>query len=343
MTSIIMDKYNYYAYIGVFDKKDYEHLSLIMDTNTAINLEKYYYKPKSLNNNSLEATRDFLLTNFTSDTIFGFALQEACWDYNLASINDVQFQKMSLALENQYSWNKEKIISHAQSPGIAFNGSPYREKVTTFTSILDHLHSNPLLAGSYASVLKIMLLQKRAKSNKLKLIDEYVHFVNYELMADLALETQVAFYYLLGNPNMQEIGDRIFKFDSKKVPVLLNAWNTAWDFFYLRLLQRSFFENSFLNSISPKLVTADKGIIGLASLCSLEGVISTIDAPLPLISFNYENIRPEYMTEAERINKDLYFGSIQRELRRREIPNLDLHVKTLIHKLEQELLSVSEL
>jgi hypothetical protein len=340
--SIYMDRYNYYAYIGVFNDKDYKHFSLILDTNTAINLEKYYYKPKSLNGVILEATRDFLLNNSASDTIFGFALQESCWDFHLAGINNIQYQKMTKALEDQYTWSKEKIIGHAYSNGIEFDGSPRREKVTYVSTILNQLISNPLLAGSYASVLKIMLLQKRAKSNKLNLVEEYVHFINFELFADMALETQVAFYYLIGSPSMQEIGDKIFKFDLKKTPILLNAWNTAWDFFYLRLLQRSYFDNSFLNTISPKLVTADKGIINLASLCSLEGVISTKDAPLPLISFNYENIRPEYYVEAERINKELYFGSLQRDIKRKAIPDIDQHLRTLITKLEQELLSISE-
>lgn len=337
-----MDKYNYYAHIGVFKNKDYKHFSLIIDSNTAINLEKYYYNPSKLGEKKLMATRDFLISNIHTDPVYGFALQETCWDYQRFSLNMEQYRKMESALVQQYSWSEKKIISHARSKGIQYDGTPpQREKVSEIHTLINQLECNPFLTASYASVMKIMILQKKSNKNKMDLIEEYVDFVNNQLIGELALETQIAFLYFLGEPKMQEIGDKIFKFDSKKMPVLLNAWNTAWDLFYLRLLQRCYFDREFMNTVAPKLVTADKGIINLASLCSLETAIITNDAPIPILSFDDNNIRAEYIHDATRINKELYYSSIQREMKRKSLTSIDNHVIEIATKLEKELVSIS--
>lgn len=339
--SITMDKYNHYAYIGVFKDKDYKHFSLIMDTNTAINLEKYYYKPNSMDERVLKSTRDFLIENIKLDPVYGFALQESCWDLSLKGINTLQYQKMSEALENQYTWSKERIILHSSTKGIKSKIEPHREKIIFIKTLTDNFDANPYLPGSYACVLKIIILLKKYMKNKIKLVEEYIHFINNELLGDCSLETQVLIYYLFGEPKLQEIGDKIFKLNKKKVPILLNSWNITWDFFFLRLLQLSYFDNDSTGVLSPKLVTADKGIINLANLCSLEGVISSSDGPMPIISFDMSNIRKEHVEFVEKINKELFFGAVERDIKRSKVQNMNQRLEMLIKNLETELLDIT--
>ncbi|MFV9511394.1 hypothetical protein [Tepidibacillus sp. LV47] len=139
---------------------------------------------------------------------------------------------------------------------------------------------------------------------------------------------------------MQEIGDKIFKF-GKKNP-LFNAWNTSWDIFFLRYLQKMYYEGLAYDIIKPKLVTSDQGLIRLAEMTSLEAVIQEKNNIIPVISFYDSDIRQEFINEASKIEKDLHLRNTfyQRRKAISEIENITDYVKSLIRDLEMELLSL---
>lgn len=349
--NIKFDSQGYCAYIGVFDDKDYEEFSLIVDTNIAINLEKFYYKPSSLiqngNNISNEkktkkwlATIEFLIRNLDKDTIFGFALQESCWDYETRCINDNQYKKMEYALEAENNWTITDILQRAYSNGEISNIHIQRNKVNNISTLIDQKESNPLMLGSYACVLKIMILQCSIKNKgRESCYTEFIQFMTKELSAIHAIEANIATNYFLGEPEMQELGDKIFKFGSKKIPVLLNAWNTCWDIFYLRAFQLAYFGNE-IDAYRPKLVTADKGIINIASMISLECVINDKQGYLPLLSFYNENIQEQYKELLTNLEKEIYFSTIDRMDGRCNLDDKVTYLKNIIVKLEIELLEL---
>lgn len=346
--NIRFDSQGYYAYIGVFKDKDYEPLSLIVDSNTAINLEKFYYNPSSLilkNKNYGDkertkkwfATLEFLLENIDRDPRYGFALQESCWDYDLKCLNKNQYKKMETALESQYKWTVNDILQHAYSVGIKDEFSVIRNKVNRISTILDQTDCNPEILSSYACVLKIMILQYTIKERgRVKSYINLMDFMTRELLGVHAIEANIATNYFLGESKMQEIGDKIFKF-GKKTPVLLNAWNTCWDIFYLRVLQLAYFDEKF-EAQSPKLVTGDIGIINLARMTSLEFVINDDEGYLPIVSFYNSDIKPEYIDIMKTLEKEMYFDTVNRKEKREKIEDRIKHVKDIIINLEEELL-----
>ncbi|WP_036698287.1 hypothetical protein [Paenibacillus taiwanensis] len=344
MTYVRSDRYNRYFYLAPADDT-YEFQSLLMDTNTAINLEKFYYNPQKMNDIDIKATTEFLLNNIKSDPVYGFAVQEACWDYTLGRLNEGQYQKMTSALENQYNWDISKIQQHALSQGQLFKNDVFRSKVKELETLTDQIEEcNPFLVGSYACILKILIVQMKHKS-PLKSIYEYLDYVNNEIMTNYALETQLAINYFLGNDKMYALGNSIFKFDRKKENVLLKACNASWDMFFLRLLQMSHFHSGVskaLNTFKPNLVTTDHGIKNFAQLCSVEAVINKDNKFVPILSFIEENIKNEYLKHVENIESELYFKVLEREAAR-DILNGDSNSYLLesITKLEKELKLIS--
>lgn len=340
MTHVRSDEYNRYFYLTPSDDT-YEFQSLLMDTNTAINLEKFYYNPQKMNDTDCMATTEFLIRNIKSDPLHGFALQEACWDYSLGGLNESQYEKMASALENQYNCDIFTIQQHAMSQGHLFKKDVFRSKAKELDTLTNQIEEcNPFIVGSYACILKILIVQIKHK-NPLKAIYEYLDYVNNEIMTNYALETQLAVNYFLGNDTMYALGNSIFKFDRKNEDVLLKACNASWDMFFLRLLQMSHFHfgiSNLLNAYKPQLVTADRGIKNFAQLCSVEAVIYKNNRFVPVLSFVEENIKDEYLKHLKNIESELHTKVLEREMNR-DIVKGDNNSYLLenIMKLEKEI------
>lgn len=289
MNNIIRyDKYNYFCYIGVFQNKDYEAGSLFLDTQTAIMLEKFYYNPHRLKSEVNAAVTDFLLETINKDRIPGFAMQEACWDRALCEINTPQLKRMELAINNIYTWDREKIINHSKSNGIPFTDFVFREKVSFTETIIPHLKSNPMLIGSYALILKIHLMNyKKSRTDKFKLFNEFVDFVNYKIGIFHAVEFSLAVHYFLGDSTQHDNVQKLLKFGSRDP--LGAILTSCWDLFFLRLLQLQYMKND-LGIIRPKLVTRDDALIKLAQYSSIHGLIELNKTPMPIVSFDYEGL-----------------------------------------------------
>ncbi|AHN24453.1 hypothetical protein [Lysinibacillus varians] len=337
MANIISDKYGVYSYIGVSDEL-YQHNSLILDSNVAISLEKFFYSPIKLNR-KLEATRDLLLDNMEIDIITGAAIQESCWDPMISNINNGQLSKLEIAMNGVLNWGEKEIIKHSHSNGIEFKGKAYREKPKNILTLVPQIKKwNPLMLGSYACVLKIMTIQKQ-KLSRVESVKLFVEFLIYELKAIHALEMELAVNYFLGNDDLYTIGNGIFKFDKQNEEVLLKAWNAAWDLFFLRLLQRAYSDYSFLNIIKPKLVTEDKNLIGMAKLCSLESSIIKNNHFIPILLFDETLIKKDFRDVVENINLKIKNSFLERSNARKNIKDKDSYLIEKVKFLEAELLN----
>lgn len=243
MDNVFQDSKGYYHYIGVSKKRDYTHKSLILDSNVAINIEKFCFSPNKMNEHHRIATLEFLNNNFDVEFVPGLGISEACWDMKLIQENPQKAAKMELAFENIYRLDKKQLNDHANGNGVIFENSFKIDKTPISNTLVEQIqnHPNPLLAGTYSAVLKIMILQIKEK-NKKKAVEEYLRFVNEDLKANLAIETNIAINYFLGTSDMQIPADKIFKFG--KLNPLVNAWNTTWDINYLRFFQRMYYESA---------------------------------------------------------------------------------------------------
>lgn len=337
MTNVIKDSHGYYHYIGISKKFNYIHRSLMLDSNVAINIEKFCFAPNKMNSVHRNATLEFLKNNYEIDFVPGLGISEACWDINLIQENPDKVAKMELAFESIYKIEKSRLKEHANGSGINYYKSFKVDKVPVTNTLVNQLINNPnmLLSGTYAAVLKIMILQIKEK-NKKKAIEEYLRFVNEDLKANLAIETNIAINYFLGTPEMQVPADKIFKFG--KYNPLLNAWNTTWDLNYLRFFQKMYYESEHYQLSDLKLVTADEGLVILAKMTSLEAAINDGDDFIPILCFYDNDIRDEYIDFVKEIEKNLFDTVSQRSIKRNKEK---LNIIELISVLEIELLKLS--
>jgi hypothetical protein len=244
---------------------------------------------------------------------------------------------MEQALESQYSWSKSDIIKNAYSSGRKYIDKIERKSNKYVSTLIDQFECNPLMVSSYACVLEIMILQIKSK-DKLKAYEEYVKFMNNELFGSLAIENHLAMCYFLGEGNTENLVKAIFKFGKK--PLLLNAWNTCWDIFFIRLLIKSHYDSSN-DIIKPVLITADNGIRDLAKAMAIETAISSGEDFLPILSFSDTGIKTEYVKIANNLEKQLYFDTLLRMEKRNKIGDLNTHLIKIISELERELIYIS--
>ncbi|MCE3202456.1 hypothetical protein [Paenibacillus sonchi] len=340
MNNIIhYDKYNYFCYIGVFQDKDYEAESLFLDTQTAIMLERFYYNPHRLESAVNAAITDFLLETIDKDRIPGFAMQEACWDRALGAINLPQLKRMELAINDICTWDREKIINHSQSNGIAFSDFVFREKVSFTKSIIPHLKSNPMLIGSYALILKIHLMNyKKSRTDKFKLFREFVDFVNYRVGIFHAVEFSIAVHYFLGNSTQHDIVQGLLKFGSKDP--LGAILTSCWDLFFLRLLQLQYMKNDW-GIKQPKLVTRDDALIELAQYSSIHGLIEINETPMPIVSFDYKDLDSNTLSFLEDVHNEIRRAAIIRNVTDSEdIEKKYERITDVARELEEELIGI---
>ncbi|AIQ70241.1 hypothetical protein [Paenibacillus graminis] len=337
--NINYDKYNYFCYIGVFPNKDYEAESLILDTQTAIMLERFYYNPHRLKSEVNAAITHFLLETINKDRVPGFAIQEACWDRSLGMLNHPQLKRMELAITDINSWNKEKIIIHSQSNGIPYSDFVIREKITFTETLIPHLKSNPMLVGSYAIILKIHLMNyKKSKVDKFKLFREFTDFINYRVGIFHAVEFSLAVHYFLGNSKQNDIVQSLLKFGSKDP--LGAILTSCWDLFFLRLLQLNYLRDDW-GMVRPKLVSRDDALINLAKYSSIHGLVELNETPMPIVSFDYEGLDARTSSFLEELHNEIRRVAIIRNVTNSEdIGKKVEQITEAARELEEELISI---
>lgn len=134
---------------------------------------------------------EFLLDSINNDTIYGFALQEACWDTNIGELNKIQYKNFENALQVIYGWNKEEIIQHAYSSGMLGRKNTGRTKPQILKSYSNNMHANPLIGISYVSLLKLAeLARKKKKGNEINLWEgeEYMNEATLEARLNTELD-----------------------------------------------------------------------------------------------------------------------------------------------------------
>jgi len=341
------DKRNCYAYISVLKEFKEQPYSLIMDANTAINLGKFYYKPYALvdtnkkdndsnRNKEWLSTMELLIDIQDKDPVFGFALQETCWDYDKKCINEIQYSKMEHALKSEYLWNTSEIIRNAYSLGHTNNFNVNRKKVNKIETLLDQMECNPLMLGSYACILKMLLLQKKINNiGREHCYIEFIEFMRKDIRIIHSIEANIAACYFLGKDETKEMSEKILKF-GKKGSMLLNAWNACWDIFYLRLLQND--SEVGVNTHNTVLLTKDEGLIILAKMVTLEAKIIDSDGYINVNSFKGVNIRDEYKELIDKVHKDLYFDVIEHFIEGNNSNKKYKHLEELVYNLEQQVL-----
>lgn len=352
MKNIKWDNEKFYAYIGVSNKVDYEPYSLLIDSNAAVYLETFYYNPYKLidKNQSIynerikiwKATMNLLINSITKDPVYGFAIQESCWNYEKIKLDEGKQNIMEKALEEQNLWDKGSIIKNGYSVGRKkiYITEKFQSK-SDYITMVDNYNQNPLMLGSYASVLMINILQK-SKYDAVTKFKKFCEFQNEKLYLRHAIEENIAAHCFLGNKNLKEAINGIFKFDKK--PVLINAWNTSWDIFYLRCLYYSFFDSFFKHNMkvhNPKLITGDKDLIALATIMSVDIMIDTGEGMAVAITTDYSNIKSKYQRHYEQINADDINNIVSRQDRLNQSGNYVEHLIKVIKELENDIMGVN--
>lgn len=333
--NVTYDDYGYFAYIGV--NSSYQHHSLILDTNVVIAMEKFYYRPHKMLPLHRQAMADFLINIIGADPVPGFGIQEACWDYSKSRVNSKQMEKLERAINDIYTWDKDIILRHSRSSGIKYDEVITRSAINKTESHSQDFDSNPLLLGSYATLLKIYLLnRKKSTVPGMKLFKELVEFMDKTLGLIHSLELQLAVDYFLASSSKSEYVQKLLKFSSKDA--LHAIWGASWDIFFLRALQNSFYDKGH-GLVNPKLVTADKALAQLADYITLSAVIDDGEVRIPVLIQDARGLsNSEYDIELEKISRELYF-TVKQRTPIQDFNEFTNNVSKVIKDLEKEIVN----
>lgn len=178
--------------------------------------------------------------------------------------------------------------------------------------------------------------KKKKKGNEIDLCNEYIEFVVNELQAVQAIEFNIALDLFLGEDEASRKVEKILKY--KKSNILHSIWNAAWDILFLRNLQMEYVNNNYKTQ-SPKLLTADKGIIDLSKYCNLRIGIKDNELGKSILEFSNEGIKPKFSDYAEKIEKEIFFSSASRMETFKSHENNYERIMGILKRLEQIVLN----
>ncbi|PTM58363.1 hypothetical protein [Desmospora activa] len=299
------DSANYFYTIGVSEEMDYHHFSLILDANAVIALRSFYYKPHAMRPDQKNGVIELLITNYKKDFIPGFGIHEASYHPSKA-IQHEREKEFLESIEEMYSWSPNEILKHAKSNGIKRDKKKVNQSQRKINTYIPMLKSLPLLAASYACLLKLHLLNsKKSKFPGIQLYEEFMLFQNDDLKTMSAFETILAFDYLVNN---KDYVSKLMKFGS---PNLQKVSSACWDLFYLRLLHNNFYKG-LDGIINPKLITSDEGLSKLATNSSLKAILDLGEDQISMIVFNTDVTDKELQKKINNIEHKLTLDMIKR-------------------------------
>lgn len=323
--NVFYDNLNYYAYIGI-DENEQQYYTIIIDTNVAIDLERFFYYPHKIDSILKASIVELLINSINVNIVPGLAEHEACCDIKNLSVNKERFFRMDYALNTLFSWNATQISQHAKLD------SPINVNYISNGPIITG-ESNVLIYSTYAAVLKLHLLhqkRKKQKGNELALFNEFYNFLNTEIRMITGLELNLAHDYFFGNSEQSKYVFKLVKFDSNDI--LSVAWNASWDISFLRQLQYSHFHGTNLGVIKPRLVTRDNALITLSKDCYIVGFDKN---GIPILSFIKDPALMKHFYDSIE-----FFHKQKKSVANRESLNFEEHIellKVIIKKLETEL------
>lgn len=218
--------------------------TLILDTNVAIDIERFYYGDASPS-----ADLESLLLAFprrggferSVDINYGWAVAEATWDPVNERANLVRYRRMTHALSTVVNWSAEEIerAFAARTPPV--NRDRTWPRKVAMPRPEDVPAPTPMVAVNYSVLLKTLHIASSRKGLRGKSAErafaEVVDWARDTLGIFDTYGIQVAMDLLCGDAERKGAAQRLLKYSGPAEAQLLRqqAWNSAWDLLFTRL------------------------------------------------------------------------------------------------------------
>ncbi|MGW5456384.1 MULTISPECIES: hypothetical protein [Nocardia] len=234
-----------YRVFGIHSDKVVTPKRVILDTNVAIDIEKFFFGTGKVDRDALrQLLHQFPLAvhrSQTVDVVYGFAVNESSWT-RTGKHDPRRAQSLAVACDRMFSWTAAEIdraFANRHPPVNRDKAWPRQSSVVGKPLLTDH----PLRAVlvSYATVLHICHLDRtRAKWKHRGMpwaIERLTSWAENEFGALGSYEIAAAVRLFCGNSDEIRACRRVLKIGGNETPDAIadKAWNAAWDFVHVRL------------------------------------------------------------------------------------------------------------
>lgn len=301
----VESKYNFFFIHNIY----YDNLrsiptKYILDSNIIADLEYFYYKPEKI-----EATKKqniLNLLNFLRGKLidYSYALTELSVNYEKGGVIDNKYMTTKQAVSKIIKMSPSKIRGHANY-GKNKDNIPFYEKQTIFGQPSEViLNTLPVLTYAYVTLLKLFYEIKTNSPNKLKMMKNYLDYLDTEINALPLYEVCFATYLFFTNDSEFNNVQSLLKINNK-MDVIKKIWNVSWDITFLRYINSLPARIVSGENITPKcnfvLITQDKALGQISSLLHTDSENKFNNKAISNISIDIEKINPQYRTSYQEI------------------------------------------
>ena len=278
----MFEKVGSYLIVG-HDSGKSEPTLLILDTNVAIDIERFYFGGH-VNRPELRT----LLERFPEVQVsYGLALQEISY----ARTGDLwpeKFLRANRALSMVLGWGPREIRDAFENPN-----PPVRRDMAWPVSLPkdDELPGHPgiMLVGPYGSLLKLCQLEsirdRRGERGPIWAAKEYVRWLRDVLGVRGSYEVAFGLDLFVGSEERRNDARRMLKLGGREAPndLASRCWNAAWDIHFVRMVDLLTYGGLGASStMQTCVITRNSDPAFLRSVTEVHELIFFPKGPVPL-------------------------------------------------------------
>jgi hypothetical protein len=215
---------------------------LILDTNVAIDIERFYFG--TLRSASARADLERLLKDYavehlrpSVDINYGFACLEASWTRG-TGVDAIKKRTLLHSVGRVLSWDSEHIERAFHMRRAPVDRDKEWPRKVPLPAVSEDDHPAHLLVGSYGSLL-YMNLAARESGRTVKALRAYLEWLRDSLGVRGAYEVQLGLDFFLGDSARRSGVQHLLRIGGSESSDTLadRCWNAAWDLLFLRLTE----------------------------------------------------------------------------------------------------------
>ncbi|PLS28553.1 hypothetical protein CGZ88_0715 [Bifidobacterium anseris] len=229
-----MQRIGKYSIIKNGEFKQDEADVVILDSNVLIDIDKFYYRGAS--SQSREDLRA-LLHEFrkVDDLDYRYALMETC--FKRTKCDAAHAVRMRNAIREMWIEDLEKIDMMLACESVIAGEGEVRSENLFMESIFANIIKLPdVFYVMYGTNLHMIMMYEKNQKDRGKAYSEHCRWVREELNCVSAYPRMVARSLFLGQSEENGRARALLKIDKKRMSIEDKAWNSAWDCFFMFVL-----------------------------------------------------------------------------------------------------------
>lgn len=305
----VESKFNFFFIYNIYyDKLNTIPTKYILDSNVIADLEYFYFKPHKMNDIKKQNILDLLNFLKGKSIDYAYALTELSSNYEKGGIIEEKYKSTKRAVSKILKMSPSKLRGHANY-GLLKENVPFYEKQTTFgpASIIIP-NTLPFLAYSYVPLLKLFYEIKLNSNKKLKIMKNYMDFLNNELNVLPLYEVCFATFLFFTNDSEFDNVQSLLKINNK-MNIIKKIWNVSWDISFLRYINslptRIVSDEEITPNANFILITQDKALSQLSNLLKTNSDIKIGNKAISNISIDIQQIHPQYINQYQELYNNI--------------------------------------